>query len=94
MQTAPTGENYMSVKLTLDTKSTTFFASGATQLVYFEIEKPSTSSGTRLLQARIGSGMFEGWAGVTTNLAAGAVNFQADYNFNATNLTSSTNYYT
>lgn len=62
--------------------------------MYFEIEKPSTLSGTRLLQARIGSGMFEGWAGVTTNLTAGAVNFQADYNFDAANLTNSTNYYT
>ncbi len=94
MQTTATGDNYMSVKLTLETQRATFFALGATQLVYFEIEKPSTSSGTRLLQSRIGSGMFEGWAGVTTNLTTGEVNFQADYNFNAANLTNSTNYYT
>lgn len=62
-------------------------------MVYIEIEKPTTAS--RLLQSVAGgTGAYEGWAAVMSNLKNGTVAYTATYNFLAASLTGNGAFYT
>lgn len=91
MQTTLAGVRYVSVELELKGNSS-FYGSGAQQLVYFQIEEPvpTPTAAARLLQAAAnstnttapaaGTGWFEGWVGVTKTVLPGEVPFFKLYN--------------